>query len=60
VGLRVVVEGVEGKLKDVHGMKKERVCFVFQPDDPHQVYLLLEVPQQYVQLPWHWRVWLKV
>jgi hypothetical protein len=58
--LRVIIEGVEGKLKEVHGTKNRRICFVFQPSDHHQIYSLLEVSRQFVQLPWHWKAWLRM
>jgi hypothetical protein len=60
VGLRVIIEGVEGKLKEVCGTKNRRIHFVFQLSDCCQVYLLLKVSQQFVQLPWHWKVWLRM
>lgn len=58
VGLRVIIEGVEGKLKEVYGTKNRRIRFLFRPNDRRQVFSLVEVPRQFTRLPWHWQAWL--
>jgi hypothetical protein len=60
IGLMVIIEGIEGKLKEVYGTKKRKIRFVFQPNNHGQAYMLLEVCQQFAKLPWHWKAWLRV
>jgi hypothetical protein len=60
VGSKVEVRGAQRELMRVHSVKRGQVRFVLGPYAPFATYTLLQVPQQYTELPWHWRARLQV
>lgn len=55
IGTKVAIEGVQGTLSRIYGLKRGKVRFVLQPHDPRQKYVVLQVPPQHAKLPWHWQ-----
>jgi hypothetical protein len=60
VGSKVMVQGAPAELVRVFSVKKGRVRFVLGPYARFAPYVVLQVPQQYTELPWHWRAWLRL
>jgi hypothetical protein len=55
IGTKVETKGVRGVLTRVYGIKRGKVQFILQPHNPHCVYIVLQVLQQYTSIPWHWQ-----
>lgn len=60
MGSKVKVRETRYELVRIHSVKKGQVCFVLGPHAPYARYVVLQVPEQYTKLPWHWRAWLRV